>query len=453
MNNKYLLASLLAIGILNADNEMSNTESHIPTQETKADDFISADDLDVNTLIQNIQNMTPEQREEFEKYIEDLESAYSERLQNKPSNQINVLDKVYPSLTGKKTEEEIFFVEEPTRLLSFKDLVGGVPDSVQLTVKALKKKRALQGKPQEEGQNVKKPKKDASYRLLLYGPPGTGKTTMAEAFARELGAKFMRVKGTAFIDGYIATGTDRIHKLFEKARNLNEQVVVFIDEVDAIGRERTKERNDEYANTLVALLQELDECERTAADRVFVILATNKYATLDGALHSRFSNTALEIKAPSAELGMQIMEYYLSQYEYEPLSRGTRWWMKYWTRGFAGREYENMVNKAALLAGDGIITKANLLKAMNEAYAARKSGEAEKDSWFKKFAEKYSSPWGSNMSAITYTGGAIGVFWGAYLHGKNYFNPGSKYITRDDLNAFAAAMMASMGAGSPPAAS
>jgi AAA+ superfamily predicted ATPase len=254
---------------------------------------------------------------------------------------------------------------------------------------------------------------------------------MAEAFAREIGAKFMRVKGTSFIDGYIATGTDRIRKLFEKARGLNEPIVVFIDEVDAIGRERTKERNDEYANTLVALIQELDQCEREASDRVFVILATNKFGTLDEALRSRFSNTAIEIKAPTADLGQKIMQSYLNDYDHEHLTRPTLWWIKFWTRGWSGRDYENMVKKAYLLAGEGKITKAHILKAMNEACAARSSGEADKDSWFKKKVVPHFSDTYTVASALAnvWTVGTIG--YGIY----RYFKPSAPTSVSDAVQA------------------
>lgn len=364
-----------------------------------------------------LRNMTPEQRKEFNEYIRAMQDVYEY------DNSMNLVvpekeEKAFSHTNINKKAEEGFLVEEPVRLLSFADIVGGVPDGVLLTAKALQKKRS--GGVAEGNIGGNKRRKNAAYRLLLYGPPGTGKTTLAEAFTREIGAKFMRVKGTAFIDGYIATGTDRIHKLFEKARGLGESVVVFIDEVDAIGRERTKERNDEYANTLVALIQELDQCEREAADRVFVILATNKFSTLDEALRSRFSSTAIEIKAPSSDLGQQIMQYYLNDYEHERLTKPTLWWIKFWTRGFSGRDYESMINKAYVLAGENKITKNHILKAMNEVCAARASGENEKDSWFKKFTEKYSSPWSTTMSAITYTSSAVGAACTLYYFIQSY---------------------------------
>lgn len=365
--------------------------------------------IDFNAATEVLRNLDPEQQKDFENYLKVVEDLYGKH----DAHEAKVV-----SSAKKDDDTEGFLVEESTHLKTFKDIKGDLPDGILLTVQLLKKRDQQVVRTEEVAI-----RKNTTNRLLLYGPPGTGKTTIAEALAHEMNSLFIRVSGTAFIDGYIATGTSRIHKLFKKARDLNKRVVVFIDEVDAIARERTKERNDEYANTLVALIQELDACQREASDRVFIVLATNKFGTLDEALRSRFSNTAIEIKTPTSAVGLEIMEFYLNRYEHEPISWGTLWWIKFWARGFSCRDYENMVDKAFVFSNGDVIKKEHILKALNEAYAARKSGESEKDSWIKKISDKYSTPWSSSMSAISYTSAAWMALYGVYKYVNNRLYP------------------------------
>jgi len=410
VNRNYFLIVLVLVNFANrvfADNEQPGAEGAGVT--TLAPVAAPTAPISFSDVTEMIRNMTPEQRKDFDEYVDTLQGMYGSQVGNDGalSSEVFLPEKTSQALAH-GAKEESFLVEDPKDLLGFNAIVGGAPDSVQLTVKALKRKRSgmdtmVNGK-----------RKTIPGRLLLYGPPGTGKTTLAAAIAHEWGAKFMRIKAPSLNDGYIATGRIRIENLFRQARELNEPVVVFIDEVDAFAGARRKETNEEYKITMLALLLELDECARLAPDRVFVILATNKFALLDDALQSRFSNTAIELKAPTGDLGQQIMLHYLNDYDHEPITRVTWAWIKFWTRGFSGREYENMVNKAYLFAGDGKIKKEHLIKAMNESCAARKSSDSEKDSWFKKFTEKYASPWGTAMSAITYTSAAGGIALSAY---------------------------------------
>lgn len=259
-----------------------------------------------------------------------------------------------------KSDECPFFIEEP-KLYS---IVGGMPESMQLVLKAA-------------CQNTAKKNKKMS-RLLLHGPAGVGKSVLAETFVHELGAKMIRVHAPRLLDPIdtdvsvqLFPGIDRIHAIFKRARQLNDRVVIFIDDVDFIACGQTSGQNNEFPNTLLALLEELDQCALDPSGKVFVILATSKLAALDPALLSRFSNGVVEIKNPTGNLGLEIIEHYLTEYEHEPLSKITKWWIMLWTRGFSVRDYENMVLKAALFADGVKISKNHLLKALNAVYAAR----------------------------------------------------------------------------------
>ncbi|MDF2514395.1 MAG: ftsH3, partial [Herbinix sp.] len=120
--------------------------------------------------------------------------------------------------------------------------------------------------------------------LLLYGPPGTGKTLMAKAIAGEANVPFYAMSGSDFVQMYVGVGASRIRSLFNKAKK-NEKAVIFIDEIDAIGKKRarnTSASNDERDQTLNALLTEMSGFHENQG--IIVIGATNRLDTLDEAL-------------------------------------------------------------------------------------------------------------------------------------------------------------------------
>ncbi|MBR6219483.1 MAG: AAA family ATPase, partial [Clostridia bacterium] len=109
--------------------------------------------------------------------------------------------------------------------------------------------------------------------VLLYGPPGTGKTLMAKALAGEAGVPFFALSGSDFVEKYVGVGASRVRELFKKARKAG-KCVIFIDEIDALGKRRDDMSSDERDQTLNALLSEMSGFY--TGDGVIVIAATNR---------------------------------------------------------------------------------------------------------------------------------------------------------------------------------
>ncbi|MER2027515.1 MAG: AAA family ATPase, partial [Lachnospiraceae bacterium] len=117
--------------------------------------------------------------------------------------------------------------------------------------------------------------------VLLYGPPGTGKTLLARALAGEAGVPFFALSGSDFVEKYVGVGASRVRALFKKARKAG-KCVVFIDEIDAMGKRRDDSASDERDQTLNALLSEMSGFY--TGDGVIVMAATNRIEALDPAL-------------------------------------------------------------------------------------------------------------------------------------------------------------------------
>ena len=117
--------------------------------------------------------------------------------------------------------------------------------------------------------------------VLLYGPPGTGKTLLARALAGEAGVPFFALSGSDFVEKYVGVGASRVRELFKKARKAG-RCVIFIDEIDAMGKRRDDTASDERDQTLNALLSEMSGFY--TGDGVIVIAATNRIEALDPAL-------------------------------------------------------------------------------------------------------------------------------------------------------------------------
>ena len=117
--------------------------------------------------------------------------------------------------------------------------------------------------------------------VLLYGPPGTGKTLLARALAGEAGVPFFALSGSDFVEKYVGVGAMRVRELFKKARKAG-KCVVFIDEIDAMGKKRHDHSSDERDQTLNALLTEMSGFR--TGDGVIVLAATNRIEMLDPAL-------------------------------------------------------------------------------------------------------------------------------------------------------------------------
>ncbi|BDZ48817.1 ATP-dependent zinc metalloprotease FtsH [Frondihabitans sucicola] len=184
--------------------------------------------------------------------------------------------------------------------------------------------------------------------VLLYGPPGTGKTLLARAVAGEAGVPFFSISGSDFVEMFVGVGASRVRDLFEQAKQ-NSPAIIFIDEIDAVGRHRGAGiggGNDEREQTLNQLLVEMDGFD--VKTNVILIAATNRPDVLDPALlrPGRFDRQ-IGVDAPGLEGRKQILEVHgkgkplSANVNLEVLARKTP--------GFTGADLANVLNEAALL--------------------------------------------------------------------------------------------------------
>ncbi len=203
---------------------------------------------------------------------------------------------------------------------------------------------------------LKEPKKflDLGARIpkgvLLVGPPGTGKTLLARAVAGEAGVPFFSISGSDFVEMFVGVGASRVRDLFENAKK-NSPCIVFIDEIDAVGRQRGAGLgggHDEREQTLNQLLVEMDGFD--VHEGVIIIAATNRADILDPALlrPGRFDRQ-VTVSNPDVKGRAEILKVHAKgkpmedTVELEVIARRTP--------GFTGADLENVVNEAALLAG------------------------------------------------------------------------------------------------------
>ncbi len=204
--------------------------------------------------------------------------------------------------------------------------------------------------------------------VLLVGPPGTGKTLLARAIAGEANVPFFTISGSDFVEMFVGVGASRVRDMFEQAKK-NAPCIVFIDEIDAVGRHRGAGLgggNDEREQTLNQLLVEMDGFEST--EGVILIAATNRPDVLDPALlrPGRFDR---HVVVPNPDLGgrEKILRVHMRKVPLAPdvdprvIARGTP--------GFSGADLANLVNEAALLAarrGKRVVTMAELEEAKDK---------------------------------------------------------------------------------------
>jgi len=181
---------------------------------------------------------------------------------------------------------------------------------------------------------------------LLFGPPGTGKTLLAKAIAGEAGVNFIEVSGSDFVEKYVGVGARRVRELFSQARKLA-PCIVFIDEIDAIGRARgAEDGNSERDNTLNALLTEMDGFEQS--EGIFILASTNRIEMLDRALTraGRFDKH-ISVNLPDVKGREEILKLYAKN---KPLSNIDLKHIAKLTTNFSGADLENLLNEAAILA-------------------------------------------------------------------------------------------------------
>ncbi|MCR1935166.1 ATP-dependent metallopeptidase FtsH/Yme1/Tma family protein [Clostridium tepidum] len=201
---------------------------------------------------------------------------------------------------------------------------------------------------------LKNPEKYSSYGarmpkgIILYGEPGTGKTLMAKAVAGEAGVPFYAMSGSDFVQVYVGVGASRIRQLFKKARSKG-KAVIFIDEIDAIGKKRSSEKSggsEERDQTLNALLTEMSGFNEK--EGIIVMAATNRLDILDEALlrPGRFDRH-IEINLPDVVAREKIFNLHLKN---KPIGNvNIKDWAKK-TAYFSGAKIENLLNEAAILA-------------------------------------------------------------------------------------------------------
>ncbi|WP_411768601.1 ATP-dependent zinc metalloprotease FtsH [Winogradskyella sp. A3E31] len=257
-----------------------------------------------------------------------------------------------------KSKAKLFDEKSDTKT-SFKDVAGleGAKEEVQEIVDFLKfpeKYTSLGGKIPKGA--------------LLVGPPGTGKTLLAKAVAGEAKVPFFSLSGSDFVEMFVGVGASRVRDLFKQAKEKSPSII-FIDEIDAIGRARGKSNfsgsNDERENTLNQLLTEMDGFGTNT--NVIVLAATNRADVLDGALMraGRFDRQ-IYVDLPDVRERKEIFEVHL-----RPLKKENDLdidFLAKQTPGFSGADIANVCNEAALIAarkGKKAVNKQDFLDAVD----------------------------------------------------------------------------------------
>jgi cell division protease FtsH len=258
-----------------------------------------------------------------------------------------------------KSRAKLF--DEKTHIkTSFKDVAGleGAKEEVQEIVDFLKfpeKYTSLGGKIPKGA--------------LLVGPPGTGKTLLAKAVAGEAGVPFFSLSGSDFVEMFVGVGASRVRDLFKQAKEKSPSII-FIDEIDAVGRARGKSNfsgsNDERENTLNQLLTEMDGFGNNS--NVIVLAATNRADVLDKALMraGRFDRQ-IYVDLPDIRERKEIFEVHLRPLKKIDSELDTDFLAKQ-TPGFSGADIANVCNEAALIAarkGNNSVTKQDFLDAVD----------------------------------------------------------------------------------------
>ena len=213
--------------------------------------------------------------------------------------------------------------------------------------------------------------------VLLVGPPGTGKTLLAKAVAGEAGVPFFSISGSEFVEMFVGVGASRVRDLFEQAKS-NAPCIVFIDEIDAVGRQRGAGLgggNDEREQTLNQLLTEMDGFEGNTG--IIIIAATNRPDVLDAALlrPGRFDRQVV-VDRPDYAGRLEILNVhsrgktFSQDVDLEKIARRTP--------GFTGADLSNLLNEAAILAARRNLTEI-AMDEVNDAIDRVLAGPEKKD--------------------------------------------------------------------------
>ncbi|MDQ2097555.1 MAG: ATP-dependent zinc metalloprotease FtsH3 [Tychonema bourrellyi B0820] len=213
--------------------------------------------------------------------------------------------------------------------------------------------------------------------VLLVGPPGTGKTLLAKAVAGEAGVPFFSISGSEFVEMFVGVGASRVRDLFEQAKT-NAPCIVFIDEIDAVGRQRGAGMgggNDEREQTLNQLLTEMDGFEGNTG--IIIIAATNRPDVLDAALlrPGRFDRQ-VTVDRPDFAGRLEILNVHArgktlsKDVDLEKIARRTP--------GFTGADLANLLNESAILAARRNLTEVSMDE-VNDAIDRVLAGPEKKD--------------------------------------------------------------------------
>ena len=265
------------------------------------------------------------------------------------------------------------FDKDNSKRVTFKDVAGLEEAKVEIMeiVDFLKKS----DKYKELGAKIPK-------GALLVGPPGTGKTLLAKAVAGEANVPFLSISGSDFVEMFVGVGASRVRDLFEQAKQ-KAPCIVFIDEIDAIGRARGKNAgfsgNDERENTLNQLLTEMDGFQTNTG--VIVLAATNRADILDKALMraGRFDRQ-IEVGLPDVKEREEIFNVHLRPLKLDP--QLDRSFLARQTPGFSGADIANVCNEAALIAArhnKKFISKEDFLAAIDAQEEAQFGDESFTD--------------------------------------------------------------------------
>lgn len=236
---------------------------------------------------------------------------------------------------------------------------------------------------------LKNPKKftDLGARIpkgvLMVGPPGTGKTLLGKAIAGEAGVPFFNITGSDFVEMFVGVGAARVRALFDTAKK-NSPCLIFIDEIDAVGRQRGAglgNTNDEREQTLNQLLVQMDGFD--VNEGIIVIAATNRPDVLDPALlrAGRFDRR-ITVGYPDVKAREKILRLYTKD---KPMAKNINYAdiARHLGPGTTGAEIENIINEAAILAaraGKSIITQSDIMEgAIKVAYGPQRRSAAVSD--------------------------------------------------------------------------
>ena len=279
-----------------------------------------------------------------------------------------------------KSRAKLFDEKEKVQV-TFKDVAGleGAKEEVQEVVDFLKNSE----KYTKLGGKIPK-------GVLLVGPPGTGKTLLAKAVAGEAKVPFFSLSGSDFVEMFVGVGASRVRDLFAQAKGKS-PAIIFIDEIDAIGRARGGKNftggNDERENTLNQLLTEMDGFGTDT--NVIVMAATNRADILDKALlrAGRFDRS-IYVDLPELHERRQIFDVHLQKIKLDPAI--DRDFLAKQTPGFSGADIANLCNEAALIAarnGHEAVSKQDFLDAVDRIIGGlEKKNKAIKPSEKKRVA-------------------------------------------------------------------